>query len=57
MELKEVLATLGYEGSRGYLPASQLQSDPDNAHIYRKAQHECGLAGVYILRGSEFGVA
>jgi len=57
MELKEVLATLGYEGSRGYLPASQLQSDPDNAHIYRKAQHECGLAGVYTLRGSEFGVA
>jgi hypothetical protein len=57
MELKEVLATLGYEGSRNFLSGDRLPSDPDNAHIYRKAQHECGLSGVYTLRGSEFGEA
>jgi len=54
MELKEVLETLGYDRSPNFLFADRLASDPDNAHIYRKAENECGLSGVYTLRGSQF---
>src|SRR5208337_900990 len=57
MELKEVLGVLGYDQSPNFLTSDQLATDPDNAHIYRKAQQECGLAGAYTLRGSQFDKA
>src|ERR1051325_10231023 len=55
MELKELLATLEYDRSPNFLLAERLVADRDNAHIYRKAGEECGLYGVYALRGSLFG--
>ena len=57
MEVKELLATLEYDTSPNFLLAEQLAEDRDNAHIYRKAREECGLHGVYALRGSFFGKA
>lgn len=57
MELTELLATLEYDRSPNFLLAEQLAEDRDNAHIYRKASEECGLHGVYALRGSLFGKA
>jgi len=57
MEVKELLATLEYDTSPNFLLADQLAEDRDNAHIYRKATEECGLHGVYALRGSFFGKA
>lgn len=57
MELKELLATLEYDRSPNFLVAERLAEDRDNAHIYRKASEECGLYGVYALRGSLFGRA
>ena len=57
MDLKELLATLEYDTSPNFLLAEQLAEDRDNAHIYRKAREECGLHGVYALRGSFFGKA
>ena len=57
MELKELLATLEYDRSPNFLLTQRLAGDRDNAHIYRKASEECGLYGVYALRGSVFGRA
>jgi hypothetical protein len=57
VELKELLGTLEYDRSPNFLPAERLAADRDNAHIYRKASEECGLYGVYALRGSLFGTA
>lgn len=57
MELKEVLGVLGYDQSPNFLTSDQLATDADNAHIYRKAQDKCGLAGAYTLRGSRFDKA
>lgn len=54
MELRDVLTMLGYDRSPNFLSADRLAIDPDNAHIYRKAQNQCGLSGVYALRGSQF---
>jgi len=57
MELKDVLATLGYDRSPNFLSVDRLARDPDNAHIYRKARQDCGLSGAYTLRGSQFDKA
>jgi hypothetical protein len=55
MELEAVLKTLEYHQSSGYLSGSDLDSDPDYAHIFRKAKRDCSLHGAFILRSSEFG--
>jgi hypothetical protein len=57
MELKDVLGTLGYDRSPNFLSVDRLNADPDNAHIYRKAQQDCGLSGAYTLRSSQFDKA
>ncbi len=57
MDLNEILGILQYDRSPNFLAAGQLVAEKDNAHIYRKAQQECGLFGAYTLRGSLFDKA
>src|SRR6266446_9645550 len=54
VELKAVIAALGYERSENYLSGDGLESDADNSHIFRKARENCGLDGVYVLSGSKY---
>jgi hypothetical protein len=54
MELNQVLGLLGYDRSPSFRPADALKADAENGHIYRKAQQQCGLAGVYTLQASVF---
>lgn len=54
MELNEVLNTLQYGNSPNFLAGSALESDRDFGHVFRKAQAECKLHGVYALNGSSY---
>jgi len=46
-----VLRGLGYDSSPNYLAIDVLLSDPDHGFLYRKAQQDCHVKGVYVLRG------
>jgi hypothetical protein len=52
MELNEVLHELQYSNSPNFLAGTALESDRDFGHVFRKAQAECKLHGVYALNGS-----
>lgn len=52
MKLNNVLTALQYSNSSNYLVGTALGSDRDFGHIFRKAQAECKLQGVYTLNGS-----
>jgi hypothetical protein len=52
MELNDILNALQYSNSPNFLVGTTLQSDRDFGHIFRKAQAECKLQGVYTLNGS-----
>ena len=51
-QLKATLTALGYEDSPSFLKGPRLLRDRDFGHIYRKAEADCGLVGVYVLKGS-----
>ena len=46
-----VLHGLEYDNSPNYVPIEALLSDPDHGFLYRKAQRECHVKGVYLLHG------
>ena len=52
MELNDILNALQYSNSPNFLTGLALESDRDFGHIFRKAQAECKLQGVYGLNGS-----
>ena len=54
MELNEVLHELHYSNSPNFLAGTPLESDRDFGHVFRKAQAECNLHGVYALNGSSY---
>ena len=54
MELNEVLHELHYSNSPNFLAGTPLESDRDFGHVFRKAQAECKLHGVYALNGSSY---
>lgn len=54
MELNEVLHELQYSNSPNFLAGTALESDRDFGHVFRKAQAECKLYGVYALNGSSY---
>jgi hypothetical protein len=54
MELNEVLHELQYSNSPNFLAGTALESDRDFGHVFRKAQAECKLHGVYALNGSSY---
>lgn len=54
MELCNVLNLLGYSDSPNFLVGESLEKDRDFGHIFRKAQDECRLQGVYLLNASAF---
>ena len=54
MELNDVLTSLQYRDSPGFLQGKSLELDRDFGHIFRKAQAECGLEGVYVLNGAAY---
>lgn len=53
-ELREALNVLGYSGSPNFLVGESLGRDRDFGHIFRKAQTECRLHGVYLLNAARF---
>ena len=55
MQLPELLNSLAYDVSPNYLTGKRLSTDPTYGHIFRRAEKECGLHGVYSITGSEFG--
>ena len=54
MELNDILNALQYSNSPNFLAGTALGSDRDFGHIFRKAQAECKLQGVYALNGSSY---
>ncbi|MGD0831239.1 MAG: N-6 DNA methylase [Terracidiphilus sp.] len=54
MELLNLLNSLGYSDSPNFLRGESLGRDRDFGHIFRKAQDECRLQGVYLLNASSF---
>ena len=54
MELNDILNALQYSNSPNFLAGTALESDRDFGHIFRKAQAECKLQGVYALNGSSY---
>ena len=50
--MDEVLQLLGYQESTNFIRSGSddFVSAADHAHILRKAERECGLKGVYVLR-------
>ena len=54
MELNDILNALQYSNSPNFLAGMALESDRDFGHIFRKAQAECKLQGVYALNGSSY---
>jgi len=54
MELNDVLSTLQYGNSPNFLAGRALELDRDFGHVFRKAQAECKLHGVYTLNGSSY---
>ena len=55
MQLPELLNSLAYDVSPNYLTGKRLSADPTYGHIFRRAEKECGLHGVYSITGSQFG--
>jgi len=54
MDLNDILNALQYSNSPNFLAGTALESDRDFGHIFRKAQAECNLQGVYALNGSSY---
>jgi hypothetical protein len=54
MDLNDILNALQYSNSPNFLAGTALGSDRDFGHIFRKAQAECKLQGVYALNGSSY---
>jgi N-6 DNA Methylase len=54
MELNEVITTLHYGNSPNFFAGRALETDRDFGHVFRKAQAECKLQGVYALNGSAY---
>ena len=57
MELTGLLDDLHYSHSPNFIIGERLPHDAHSGHIFRKAQQECSLRGVYTLRGSGYGTA
>ncbi|MCP4105456.1 MAG: N-6 DNA methylase [Desulfobacteraceae bacterium] len=53
MDINEFTKLLGYSDSPSYLPKSKFNRYPGYSHIFRKAEKECSLHGVYILGGND----
>ncbi len=52
MNINEFTKLLGYNDSPSYLPKSNFNRYPGHSHIFRRAEKECSLHGVYILGGN-----
>jgi hypothetical protein len=46
----KLIQELGYDDSPNFLTGKALTGVPSFAHIFRRAERHCGLAGVYALR-------
>ena len=50
ISLAKLIEELGYDDSPNFLKGEALASPPNFAHVFRRAEKHCGLAGVYALR-------
>ena len=50
ISVTKLIENLGYRDSRNFLTGEALTAAPSFAHVFRRAQQHCGLAGVYALR-------
>jgi len=53
MDINELTKLLGYDDSPSYLPKSKFNRYPGYSHIFRRAEKECSLHGVYALGGND----
>ncbi len=53
MDINEFTKLLGYNDSPSYLSKSEFNRYPGYSHIFRKAEKECSLHGVYTLGGND----
>ena len=49
ISLAELIGELGYNRSPNFLTGRRLAASPGFAHVFRRAEEHCGLAGVYAL--------
>ncbi|MFH0981676.1 MAG: N-6 DNA methylase [Planctomycetota bacterium] len=57
MTVSSVSRALEYDTSPNFLRGDRLRYAPESGHTFRKAQSQCGLEGVYVLRESSEGKA
>ena len=50
ISVAKLIEELGYDDSPNFLRGESLARIPSFAHIFRRAEKHCGLAGVYALR-------
>ena len=50
ISIAKLIKELGYDDSPNFLTGEALVSPPNLAHVFRRAEKHCGLAGVYALR-------
>ena len=50
ISVAELTQQLGYDGSPNFLTGGALTRIPSLAHVFRRAEQDCGLTGVYALR-------
>lgn len=50
ISVTDLIEDLGYRGSPNFLTGRALTQAPSFAHVFRRAEQHCGLAGVYTLR-------
>ena len=50
ISVTNLIEDLGYGDSPNFLTGGALARVPSHAHVFRRAQRNCGLAGVYSLR-------
>ena len=49
----DVITYLNYDKSPAFLQGESLNSHPGFAHVFRRAEQDCGLRGVYTLRDGD----
>ncbi len=50
ISVAKLIRELGYDDSPNFLRGEALGQSPSFAHVFRRAEEHCGLAGVYALR-------
>ena len=53
ISVSKLIQELGYEKSPNFLAGQSLSQIPSFAHVFRRTEQYCGLAGVYALRQND----